>query len=187
MLDAPARPHLTGGERQRAEHDVGVSVLGVGVGMVPAVLAGPPADAESDAQIAAQDADDVVGPPGAEDLLVPGVMADEADLGEDHRQEHGGAQLPPRVRENGEHGPSGRQRQPGQRDLPGVVTWPPVQQSRLPHPRQQHRVLTAARAGGLNLPGIRDTPAPPGTPSGYRESGVVRITRWHRPDEPGDR
>jgi len=61
-LNAQACPRLAGGERQRADHDVGVGAFGVGVGMVTVVLAGPPSDAEPDAQVAAQDADDVVGP-----------------------------------------------------------------------------------------------------------------------------
>jgi hypothetical protein len=36
-----------------------------------------------------QDSEDVIGSPGAEDLPVPGVMAEEADLGEHHGQKRG--------------------------------------------------------------------------------------------------
>ena len=38
-----------------------------------------------------------VGPPGAEDLAVPGIVAEEADLGEGDREEHLVTQLPPRI------------------------------------------------------------------------------------------
>ena len=50
---------------------------------------------------------DVTGPPGAEDLPVPGVVAQKADLGEHHRQERGHRKLPPRVAHQDESGPSG--------------------------------------------------------------------------------
>jgi len=74
-----------------------------------------------------------------------GAMAQEAGLGEDHDEERGGAELSPRVAEDGEQGLFGCQR--GERDLPGAVAQPSVQQPRLPHPKRQHRVLAAARAG----------------------------------------
>ena len=88
-LDAPAGPRPAAGERQHAEHDVGVGVLGVRVGVVAVVLGRPPAVAEPDGQVPAQHAEHVVGAPRAEDLVVPGVMAEEAQLAEDHRQVHG--------------------------------------------------------------------------------------------------
>ena len=53
------------------------------------VLVGPPGVAQPDAEVAKQDAGYIAGPPGAEDLPVPGVMAQEPDLGEYHRQERG--------------------------------------------------------------------------------------------------
>ena len=85
------RPRLArawrGGERQRADRDVGVLVLVVGVGVVTVVLVDPPAVAQPDGQVAVQQADHVVGPPGPEDLPVPGVVADEPELGEHERQE----------------------------------------------------------------------------------------------------
>ena len=62
-----------------------------------------------------------LGRPGAENLPVPGVMAQEPGLGEHHRQEHGHRQLPPRVAHHGKGGPSGRQQPDGDRDLPGAV------------------------------------------------------------------
>ena len=63
--------------------------------MMPAVLAGPPAVADPGAEIAARDAEDGVGAPGTEDLAVPGIVAEETDLGEDGRQEYPVGQLPP--------------------------------------------------------------------------------------------
>jgi hypothetical protein len=145
-------------EGQRADGDVGVRVLSVGVRVMAVVLADPPAVAQPDAQVAEQDAGDIVGPPGAEDLAVPGVMAQEPDLGEDHRQERGHRELPPRVAQQNEYGPSGGQQPDGDRDLPDVVARPPVQQPGLPDLPGQLRVLAAAprprRCGGqLDLPG----------------------------------
>src|SRR6266496_5998835 len=92
------------------------------------VLVHPPAVAQPDAQVAEQDAGDVAGPPGAENLPVPGVVAQEPDLGEDHRQERGNRELPPRVARHDEDGPSGGQQPDGEGDLPGVVARPPIQQ-----------------------------------------------------------
>ena len=133
-LDAPARPRPAAGERQHGDHDVGVGILGVRVGMVAIVLARPPSAAEPDGQVAAQHAENVVGTVRLEDLPVPGIMAEEAQLAEDHRQEHGGSQLPPRVPDNGERGPAGRECQRGEPDLPEIVVRSPIQQASLPHP-----------------------------------------------------
>ena len=94
---APAGPRLGFAEGQHADRDVGVRAFLVGVGVVAVVLTDPPAVAQPDAQVAEQDAEDVVASPGAEDLLVPGVVAQEADLGEHDGQEYGHRQLPPRV------------------------------------------------------------------------------------------
>jgi hypothetical protein len=61
------------------------------------VLVHPPAAAQPDAKVAEQDAGEVAGPPGAGYLLVPGVVAQEPDLGEDHSQERGGRSISPRI------------------------------------------------------------------------------------------
>ena len=71
------------------------------------MLADPPAEALPDKQVGADQPNQVVGPPGAEDLPVPGVVAHEGDLGEHHRQVGGGEELPPGVSEEEEGGPSG--------------------------------------------------------------------------------
>src|SRR5260370_1268570 len=121
------------------------------------VLVDPPAVAQPDAQVAEQDAGYIVGPPGAENLPVPGVVAQEPDLGEDHRQEHGHRQLPPRVARHDKTGPSGGQQPDRDRDLPGVAARPPLQQTRFLDLPGQLRVLAAAprrrrRGGQLDLP-----------------------------------
>ena len=53
---APAAARLGAGESQHAEHDVRVCVHGVGVGVVPVVLAHPPAVTQTDGEVADQDA-----------------------------------------------------------------------------------------------------------------------------------
>jgi hypothetical protein len=54
----------------------------------------------------------VVGPPGAKELAVAGVVAHEGELAEHHRQPGGDAQLPPGLAEHGEgQPPSGQQGQ----------------------------------------------------------------------------
>src|SRR5580658_1233896 len=79
---APAPGRLVGREGQRAYRDVGVGALGVGVSVMPVVLAYPPAVAHPDAEIAEQQAQDLANPSGPGDLLVAGVVAKEANLGE---------------------------------------------------------------------------------------------------------
>ena len=110
------------GEGQHAYHDVGVRAFLVGVGMVAVVLADPPAVAQPNAQVAEQDADDVVGLTGAEDLAVPGVVTQEPDLREHDGQERGHGQLPPRVTDHGEGCPPGGQQHDGGTDLPPCST-----------------------------------------------------------------
>ena len=150
--DQPPHPagglRLAAGERQRTDHDVGVGVLGVGVGVMPVVLAGPPAKAQADAEIPARQPEEVIGLPGAEDLLVARVMAEEAELAEHHGQEDRDPQLPPRITDQRERRPAGHQCRRGDRDLRGVIAQPPVQQTRLPDLPRQHRVLAAAQRRG---------------------------------------
>src|SRR4029453_19345485 len=111
------------------------------------VLVDPPAVAQPDQQVGVDDADAVVGPPRAEDLPVPGVMAGEAELGEDDPEEPGGEQLPPRLAEEEEDRPPGGEQEPVQPDLRGVVPRPAVEQARLPDPPGQLRVVAAPTGG----------------------------------------
>ena len=85
-------------------------------------------------------------------------MAQKPDLGEDHRQERGHRQLPPRVAHHHEGRPSGRQHPDGDRDLPGVVPRAPLQQPGLLDLPGQLCILAAAPRrercrGQLDLPG----------------------------------
>ena len=138
---------LPGGERQRADVDIGILVLGVGVGVVAVVLVDPPAVAQPDGQVAVHEADQVVGPLRPEDLPVPGVVADEPDLGEHHRQERGDRELPPRVPEEHERRPPAGQQRAGDGDLRQVVPGPPPQQAGGLDPVQQVREIAPARLG----------------------------------------
>src|SRR5215216_7218402 len=98
---------LVGGEGQGGDADVGVQVLVVGVGVVGVVLGDPPAEADPGEQVGVEQAHLVVGAAGAEELAVAGVVAEEGELGEDHRQVGGGEQLPPGVAQDDEGGPAG--------------------------------------------------------------------------------
>src|SRR4029450_7322939 len=118
---------LVGGEGQGGDADVGVQVLVVGVGVVGVVLGDPPAEADPDRQVGVQQPDPVVGPPGPEQLAVAGVVADEGQLGEPHRQIGGDGQLPPRLAEHGEDRPAGGQQGQVDGDLGGVTAAPAVQ------------------------------------------------------------
>ena len=148
---------LSGGEGQGADADVGIPVFGVGVGVVAVVLVDPPAVAQSDGQVAVDQADEVVGPFGAEDLPVTGVVADEPDLGEHHRQERGDGELPPGVAHHDEHGP-GRGEQPaGDGDLRQVVAGSSLQQAGGLDPAHQiGEVTPAGRHGGAAARRVQD-------------------------------
>jgi hypothetical protein len=83
--------------------DVRVTADVVGVGVVAVVFVDPPAVAQPDQQVRAQQAQQVVVAPGTEHLPMPGVVTEEADLDEHDRQERRDHQLPPRRPEQGEH------------------------------------------------------------------------------------
>ncbi len=76
---------LLDGEGQRGNVDVGVFVLVVGVGVVPVVLVDPPPVADPGHR-RVDVSDQIVTPPRGEDLPVPGIMPDEGELGEHHRE-----------------------------------------------------------------------------------------------------
>jgi hypothetical protein len=65
--------------------EVGVVLFVVRAGVMTVVLVDPPAVADAD-EPGVDVADGVVGPPGAEDLPVAGVVADEGKLGGHHRE-----------------------------------------------------------------------------------------------------
>jgi hypothetical protein len=151
--DRPDQPPLVaglgGGERERADGDVGIQVGVVGVAVVAVVLADPPGVAHPNEEVAEDQADQAVGPPGTEDLPVAGVMPEERDLGERERQEHGGHELPPGVPQQQEGGPAGGEQHGGRGDLGGVVGRPPAQEACLLDPPAQLGVVAChARSWG---------------------------------------
>jgi hypothetical protein len=93
-------------------------------------------------------ADQAVRTLGGEDLAVPGVVPDEAGLGEHHRQEDRDQHLPPRLSEHGERSPAGGQQHQVQADLEAVVDRPPPEQARPLHRPRQLRVVASGTGGG---------------------------------------
>jgi hypothetical protein len=129
---APARLRLGRSEGERPDPDVRVRAFLIRVRVMAVVLLHPPPVAQADAQVAEQDAEHITGAGGAEDLPVPRVVAEEADLGEHAGQEDRHQKLPPGIPQQAERRPAGRQARHRGRDLPGVVSRPPVQQPSFP-------------------------------------------------------
>lgn len=142
-----AHAGLVLGEGDRAVGDVGVAVDVVGVGMVTVVLGDPPAVAEADQQVGVQVAEQAVDALGGGDLVVSGVVPDEPGLGEHHREEGGGHQLPPRLPDQGERGPADGQQEQVRPDLDGVVAGPPLEQPALFHLAGERGVVAAPADG----------------------------------------
>ena len=119
-------------DRRRARRtvaDVGVTTHLVGVGVVRAVLRHPPAEAHSDQEIADGETQEPVGPAGAEHLLVAGVVAHEAELGEHEPEERGDGECDPGIAEQDQPGEPGAERAHRQRDLGAVVAETTVEQA----------------------------------------------------------
>jgi hypothetical protein len=116
--------------------------------MVKVVLGDPPAEAHPDQQVGVDQADQVVGTPGTEDLAVAGVVADERELGEDHRQVEGGDQLPPGIPQDGEGHPAGGEQGQVEADPGRIPAAPTVQQPGLLELPRELGVLTPAALGG---------------------------------------
>ena len=115
---------LAGSERDRAATDVRITADLVGMGMMAVVLGNPPTVAEPNQKIAVNPADQAVRTLGAGNLAMPGVMPDEAGLGEHHSQEDRDQHLPPRLPEHGERSPADGQQHQVQADLQAVVDRP---------------------------------------------------------------
>jgi hypothetical protein len=92
------------------------------VGVVAVVLVDPPAVTQPDAEVGVQHADEIVGFPGAEDLAMTRVVADETDLREQHREERGSEHLPPRLADHNERGPRTRKQHDDGGDAGSVET-----------------------------------------------------------------
>ncbi len=132
--DRPAPDVLAVMSRCRVEPaiaHVGVTPRLIGVRVMGAVLRDPPAEAHPDQHVADRKPEQPVGPAGAKDLLVPGVMTDEAQLGEHQSKKGGDAERGPGVAEQHQPGEPGAERCNGQRDLEAVVAEAAVEQPRL--------------------------------------------------------
>jgi hypothetical protein len=139
---------LVGGEGEGGDADVGVQVLVVGVAVMVVVLGDPPAEAHPDQQVGVDEADQVVGTPGTEDLAVAGVVADECELGEHHRQVEGGQELPPGIPQDGEGGPPTGEQGKVEADPGRIPATPAIQQPGLLDLPRQLGVLTPSALGG---------------------------------------
>jgi hypothetical protein len=129
---------------------VGVAAHLVGVRMVSVVLGHPPAKAQPDERVRHGKAEHVIVPARAENLVVPGIVADEAQLREHHPQQWGDGEGRPRVADHDEKGPASEEGEDRQGDLHPVVAGPAVEQAHRSYlPRQ------CAKASGRRIDGSR--------------------------------
>jgi hypothetical protein len=110
--------------------------------VVQGVLVHPPAVAQADTEVGHQHSEPVVPPPAPEDLLMAGIVAEEAELREDDRKIARDNQLPPRLTEPDQRRDAGREHgaqheQPGHIGDNGAIQQPGL--SNLGH---QHRIIT---------------------------------------------
>ena len=91
------------------------------MGVVGVVFWDPPAEAHPDQRIPDRQSEQPVRPAGSKDLLVPRVVADEAQLGEHHTQESRGTECGPRIAHHHQRRPSGGKNGDGQHDLHAVI------------------------------------------------------------------
>src|ERR1700733_9616593 len=113
--------------------------------VVRVVLGNPPAEAQPDERVPHDEAEQAVTPARAENLVVPRVMADEAQLGEHHPQQRGDGEGRPRVAGVDEQGPPGEEGEDRQGDLPPVIARPAVEQALRPYLQRQR--TKASRRG----------------------------------------
>ncbi len=154
--DRPNRPlsaGLVGHVDEGPRHQVGVLLGPVGVGVVPVVLGLPPAEAEPGQQVGHEQPDQVVVASLGEDLVVSGIVADEAELGEHEGQAHGHDQVPPAVAHQDGRDPEEDQRGEQGGDLHRVVGPTTAQQPLVAHlPGELGEVLAVGgRRRGLGV------------------------------------
>ena len=130
--------------------DIGVTAQLVGMRMVSVVLGNPPAEAQPDERVPHGEAEQAIAPARAENLVVPRVMADEAQLGEHHPHQRGDGEGRPRVADDDEQGPPGEEGEDRQGDLHPVVARPAVEQAHRPHLQRQR-----TKAGRRGIDGNR--------------------------------
>jgi hypothetical protein len=124
--------------------DIGVAAHLVGMRMVGVVLVHPPAEAQPDEHVSYGEAEQAVTPACAKHLVVPRVMADEAELGEGESRQCGDGEGRPGVADYDEQDPSSQEGEDGQGDLQSVVAGPPVQETHRSDPERQ-RVKASRR------------------------------------------
>ena len=104
----------------------------------------------TDERVRHDEAEQAIAPPRAENLVVPRIVAEEAQLGEHHPHQRSDREGRPRVADHDEQGPSSEEGEDRQGDLHPVVVWPAVEQSHRPYlPRQR------TKAGRRGIDGYR--------------------------------
>ena len=101
--------------------------------MVGVVLVHPPAEAQPDEHVSHREAEQAVVSACAEHLVVPRIMAEEAELSEGESRQNGDGEGRPRVADDNEHGPCGQEGEDRQGDLQPVVTGPSVKETHRSH------------------------------------------------------
>ena len=109
--------------------DVGVAPYFVGMRVMRAVLGDPPAEAHADQHVPHREPEESVQLPGAEDLMMAGVVSDESQLGERQAQEAGNEEGPPGAPDQDQCGESQREGGDGDGDHDAVITEPAVEQA----------------------------------------------------------
>ncbi|MDQ1130720.1 hypothetical protein QE381_002848 [Microbacterium sp. SORGH_AS 888] len=136
---------VLGKEHDGVRLDVGILADRVRVGVVPVVLVRPPRVAEADHERADVLRGAVVPGPRREDLPVRGLVGQERELGEQHAEGDGDAQLEPGVSEHGEDDPARRRRQHEAGEQHPVEAAPAAKQARILHLSQQRGVCRRPR------------------------------------------
>jgi hypothetical protein len=116
-------------ERERTGSQVGVCALLVRVGVVTVVLSQPPAIAQPGEEPRDHPRGPFVPAVRGEDLVVCGIVSQEAELGEHDRQRRGEHELEPRVAKEHEDNPDRDERRNQSDDLEPVVGIAPLEQA----------------------------------------------------------
>src|SRR5882757_695647 len=97
--------------------------------MMPVVFAGPPVVAHAYQQIAEEQPNCAIDPPGPGNLLVTRVVAEKCRTNRKYRCRYGEQQAPPRISDPDYREPNRRQQQQIDRDIAGIVATAPPQQT----------------------------------------------------------
>jgi len=170
--------------------DIGVAAHLVGMRMVGVVLVNPPAEAQPDERVPHDEAEQAVAPACAEHLVVPRIMADEAELGEHDPHQGGDGQGRPRVADDDEQDPCREEGEDRQGDLHPVVARPAIEQADRPDLPRQYVKASRRRidgsgplAGGGGAAGRRGAAGRQGQKArcgSFRRSVLLGLCRAHR-------